>query len=319
MIKLLRGWKGWSIFLMICLGWSSFAWPYEVEKVTNGGTITGKVTLRGPTPVPRAFPMVLYPFGDFCKKISNGKGLVLLREFNVDGEGGLQDAVVAVQSVPSGKAFRSRDTELVTVNCMFHPGDVPESEQFEVHQGHLVHIHPLLTVLRNHTQLSVINRDPIDHAAQVYQPQKGNRVLSFPIPVAYRRPSHGFVELEKDMRIVQIICELHEYMQTWAWVVDNPYFAKSEKDGSFTIDQLPPGTYKITAWHPHLKPIEKVVTIPPGGTVSLNFEFDANQVVRPIYETQEQFRIPPQRDPMVDLMGCEGPYCVKREHKMEDH
>jgi hypothetical protein len=302
------------IAMMVCLAWGSIAWPYETGEVTNGGTIKGKVSLRGPIPEPRVFPLALYPFGDFCKKISNGEGLVLLREFNVDGEGGLQDAVVAVQGVPRGKAFRYRDTDLVTVNCMFHPADVPESEQFEMHDGQLVHVHPLVTVMRNHVQLSVTNRDPVDHAAQVYQPEKGNRVLSFPIPVSLKASS-GYVDLEEGRQIAQIICEMHEYMQTWAWIVDNPYFAKTKKNGAFTVERLPPGTYKVTVWHPHMKPIEKIVTVPPDGTVSIDFEFDAGQVVRPIYETQEQFRIPPERDPTVDLKGCEGPYCVRREHE----
>ena len=314
MKTLLRNFNGWALAVMICLVWASVSRAYEAGEVANGGTITGKVTLRGPTPEPRAIPMVLYPFGDFCKKISNGEGVVLLREFNVDGAGGLQDAVAAVQGVVRGKSFRYRDTELVTVNCMFHPLEVPENEQFEVQDGRLVHVHPLVTVMRNHAQLYVTNRDPIDHAAQVYQPEKGNRVLSFPVPVAFRGPSSGYVELEAGRRIVQIICEMHEYMQTWAWVVDNPYFARTKKDGSFTIDKLPPGTYKVTVWHPHLKPIEKIVTVPADGAVPLDFEFDAAQVVRPIYETQKQFRITPERDPTVDLMGCEGPYCVRQEH-----
>ncbi|MBI3610576.1 MAG: carboxypeptidase regulatory-like domain-containing protein [Nitrospirae bacterium] len=315
MKKLVRGCERLAMAVMVCWAWGSIAWPYEAGEVANGGTITGKVTLRGPIPEPRVFPMVLYPFGDFCKKISNGEGLVLLREFNVDGAGGLQDAVVAVQGVPRGKAFRSRDTELVTMNCMFHPADVPEGEQFEVHEGRLVHVHPLLTVMRNHTLLSVANRDPVDHAAQVYQPEKGNRVLSFPIPVSFKKAASGVVDLEEGRQIAQIICEMHEYMQTWTWVVDNPYFAKTRKGGAFTIEKLPPGTYKVTAWHPHMKPIEKSVTVPPDGTVSLDFEFDARQVVRPIYETQDQFRIPPERDPTADLKGCEGPFCVRREHE----
>ncbi|MBI3810984.1 MAG: carboxypeptidase regulatory-like domain-containing protein [Nitrospirae bacterium] len=299
--------------VVICLAWASVAQPYEAGEVTNGGTITGKVSLFGRIPEPRSFPMVLYAYGDFCKKISNGDGLVLLREFHVDGEGGLQDAVVAVQDVRRGKAFRYRDTDLVTMNCMFHPLEVPESDQFEVRDGQLVHVHPLVTVMRNHVQLSVTNRDPVDHGAQVYQPEKGNRVLSFPIPVSLKA-STGYVDLEEGRQIAQIICETHEYMQTWAWIVDNPYFAKTKKNGMFTIEKLPPGTYKVTAWHPHMKRIEKMVTVPPDGTVSLDFEFDAAQVNRPIYETQRQFRIMPERDPMVDLKGCEGPYCVRREH-----
>jgi hypothetical protein len=198
---------------------------------------------------------------------------------------------------------------------MFHPMEVPENEQFGFQDGRLVHIHPLVTVMRNHTRLSVTNRDPIDHAAQVYQPEKGNRVLSFPIPVGYRKSvNSGTVAMEAGRQIAQIICEMHEYMQTWAWVVDNPYFARTKRDGSFTIDKLPPGTYKVTAWHPHLKPIEKFVTVEADGMVPLDFEFDATEVVRPIYETQRQFRITPEREPMVDLMGCEGPFCVRHDH-----
>jgi len=292
---------------------ASAAWSYEMADVENGGTITGTVTLRGEVPEPRVFPLVLYPFGDFCKKISDGAGHIVLKEFNVDQTGGLQDAVVAVLDVKRGKAFRYRDTELLTINCMFHPADVPESEQFELHDGQLTHVHPLVTVMRNESVLSVTNKDPIMHAAQVYQPEKGNRVLSFPIPVSYK-PHSGFVALEKNKRTVQIICGMHEYMQSWAWVADNPYFVRTHRGGGFTIDNLPPGTYQVAVWHPHMRPLIKEMTVPANGTVTLNFELDASQVTRPMYETQAQFRIPPGRDPTVDIEGCEGPYCVRREH-----
>ena len=299
--------------LILCLAWSASAKEYQTVDVKHGGTITGKITLHGPLPEPRVFPMVLYPFGDFCKKISDGEGLVVLKEFNADETGGLQDAVVAVQNVEQGKAFRSNENKLVTVNCMFHPADVPENEQFGMHEGNLVHIHPLVSIMRNHHILSVVNRDPVVHDAQVYQKETGHRVVRFPIPVS-NRTNRGWVDLDPGKRIAQIICGMHEYMQTWAWIVDNPYFAKTRRGGAFTIDKLPPGTYKVIAWHPHLNPIEKIVTVPPDGEVALNFDFNAREVVRPIYETQEQFRIPPDRDPNIDLMGCEGPYCARREH-----
>ncbi len=304
---------GFAVVLAVWAVGAPVAWAYEMADVANGGTITGTVRLRGDVPEPRVFPMVLYPFGDFCKKISDGEGHVVLKEFNVEQGGGLQDAVVAVLNVKRGKPFRYRDTELLTVNCMFHPADVPEGEQFELHDGQLTHVHPLVTVIRDDSWLSVTNRDPIMHAAQVYQAEKGNRVLSFPIPVSYKAHG-GFVDLERGKRIVQIICGMHEYMQTWAWVADNPYFATARKDGTFTIERLPPGTYLVAAWHPHMDPLVKEVTVPANGSIDIDFELDAAQVVRPIYETQTQFRIPPERDPNVDLQGCEGPYCVRRPH-----
>jgi len=284
---------------------------YQAVRVINGGTLTGKVTLKGDIPEPRAFPIVLYAFGTYCKKISDGKGHVLLREFNVDDGAGLQDAVISVQGVEKGKRFHHIRNEYVSTNCMFHPAKVPDNEQFEVHDGKMHHVHPLVAVMENHQPLYVGNRDPILHNGQVYQKERGNRVLNFPVPVSQGLHG-GYVHFDSGNRILEMICGMHEFMQAWGWMVDNPYYAKTKKGGAFTIDELPPGTYKVTAWHPHLKPIEKEVTVVPGGTVSLDFEFDAQTVHRPYYESQKWFRIGPESDPYVDVTGCEGPFCVTR-------
>lgn len=302
------------VWLICVLFGTAPGFAYELGEVSDGGTITGRVSLSGPLPVPRAIPIVLYPFGDYCKKISDGNGRVLLREFNVDPNGGLQDAVVVVQDVKRGKPFRFTKNEFITTNCMFHPYDVPEDQQFEMHNGHQVHIHPLVLIIRNDQLLSVLNRDPIVHNAQVYQPEKGNQVLNFPIPVS-NEIHGGYVHIESGKKIVQLICGMHEYMQSWGKVVDNPYYAKTNKNGVFTIDRLPPGAYRITAWHPQLKLIEKEIMVPPNGNVSVDFDFDAREVVRPNYETQSVFRMGPGYEQPFhkpeDVKGCEGPFCVR--------
>jgi hypothetical protein len=297
--------------LLIASGWGGVsAFAYDEIDVQHGGTITGKVTLNGPVPEPRVFPIVLYPFGSYCKKISDGQGRILLKEFNVAADGGLQDAVVSVQAVEAGKPFPEMKNDFIAVDCMFHPADVPDSEQFGVHKGMLHHIHPLVSVMRNDRPLRVINRDPIIHNGQVFQKEKGNIVLNFPLPVSDDWYG-GVLHFDKGKRIVEMVCGMHEFMQTWGWIVDNPYFAKTGDGGTFAIDRLPPGTYKVTAWHPHMKPIEKEVTVPADGTVALDFSFDAGQVVRPHYETQDQFRVGPEAMPHEDLEGCEGPFCEK--------
>ena len=300
------------LFLLIVTGsWMvSETAAYEEVHVKNGGSITGKIILDGPVPEPRVFPIALYPFGTFCKKISDGKGLVLLKEFKVAEDGGLQDAVIAVRDVKSGKPFVPIRNDFIAVDCMFHPADVSDDEQFEVHEGRLVHVHPLVGVMQNHQPLRVKNMDPIIHNGQVYQKEKGNIVLNFPLPISDQWFG-GEVHFNKGKRIAQMICGMHEFMQTWGWIVDNPYYAKTKKGGAFTIEDLPPGTYQVTAWHPHIKPVEKTVIVPPNGQVSLDFEFDARQVVRPHYETQEKFRIGPNAMEDEELEGCEGPFCVK--------
>ena len=65
----------------------------------------------------------------------------------------------------------------------------------------------------------------------------------------------------------------------------------------------------MVAWHPRLRVIEKKITVPPDGTVELNFEFDSADVQRPIYESQEKFRMGPEALPEEHLEECEPPYC----------
>lgn len=266
---------------------------YEEIDISDGGAIQGKVILKGPIPEPRVFPLVLYPFGPFCKKISDGEGNVRLQEFIVGKGGELGDAVVAVQQIKKGKPFQPIQTNFEAVDCMFHPADVPDDEQYSLDsEGRLHHEHPNVTVLENHRQISMVNKDPIVHNIQVFQNEKGNIILNVPLP-PHAKEAGGVLNFAEGKRISQMICGMHEFMQSWGFVVDNPYYTKTKKDGVFTIDKLPPGTYKVTAWHPHFKVVEKEITVPAKGTVSLNFEFDSKEVQRPIYETQKDRRISP--------------------------
>ncbi len=300
----------WIIGLMLSgsAGVASASDYEEIEPI-NGGTITGKVTLKGSIPEPRIFPVVLYPFGPFCKKISDGQGLIRLEEFIVGPDEGMQDAIVAVQQVKQGKPFPHIKEDLVTVDCMFHPADVPDEEQFIVTEEKKVrHAHPLVMALENNRPISVVNKDPIIHNGQVFQNEKGNIILNFPLPVS-NEPRGGVLNFEPGKRISQMICGMHEFMQSWGFVVDNPYYAKTKRDGDYVIDQLPPGTYKVTAWHPHLKPIVREVTVPADGAVSLDFEFDSTQVKRPSYESQDKFRIGPEAKPHDHLEECDILFC----------
>jgi hypothetical protein len=280
-----------------------FAEDYREAPVPNGATIRGKVILNGPRPAPRVFPLMLYPFGPFCKRISDGNGNVVLQEFLVGPEGGLQDAVVVVEDVKAGKPFPDLPFEMVAEDCMFHPADADRSETTLVGEdGRVRHAHPVVAVFRNHAPISILNRDPIIHNGQVFQSERGNIVLNFPLPVS-NQPNGGPIHFDSGKRIAQLICGMHEFMQNWGYIVDNPYYAKTKRDGEYTIDRLPPGTYRIKAWHPHLGPILQEVTLRPNETVTVNFEFDAETVQWPHYESQEKFRIGPGAHPHEGLTG----------------
>ena len=70
---------------------------------------------------------------------------------------------------------------------------------------------------------------------------------------------------------LEITCDLHPWAKAWILVLDHPYFAASEKNGSFSIDDIPPGTYHVKAWHPLLGTAEQSITVAAGkpATVAL--------------------------------------------------
>jgi plastocyanin len=70
---------------------------------------------------------------------------------------------------------------------------------------------------------------------------------------------------------IPLLCNVHAEMSAYVVVLDNPYFGVTAKDGSFTIDNVPPGTYKLKTWHEKLKTIEQDVTVEGGKTVEVSF------------------------------------------------
>src|SRR4051812_44971155 len=95
-----------AVFMIaLLLADRSSGWGYDESGIASGGTISGKVILKGPPPPARIFHLIFSPNIDFCSKVSDGKGNRLLKEFRVSGDGGFQDVVIAVVGVKQGKRF----------------------------------------------------------------------------------------------------------------------------------------------------------------------------------------------------------------------
>ncbi len=63
------------------------------------------------------------------------------------------------------------------------------------------------------------------------------------------------------------LCSVHPEMLAYVFVGQNPFAAVVGKDGKFEIANVPPGTYKLAVWNPHLKAPEKAVSVAAGKTV----------------------------------------------------
>jgi hypothetical protein len=53
-------------------------------------------------------------------------------------------------------------------------------------------------------------------------------------------------------------------------VAKTPYTVLSDKDGNFSITDIPPGTYTLKIWHEKLGETEQTVVIRAGETTETN-------------------------------------------------
>lgn len=67
------------------------------------------------------------------------------------------------------------------------------------------------------------------------------------------------------------LCSIHPEMLAYIFVTQNPYAAVVDAKGSFTIKDVPPGTYQLAVWNAKLKAPEKPVTVAAGKTVEETF------------------------------------------------
>jgi hypothetical protein len=56
--------------------------------------------------------------------------------------------------------------------------------------------------------------------------------------------------MSSSRRPVKLECDIHAWMSAYLLVRDNPYFAVTDKDGKFSIKNLPVGEHTFIAWHP---------------------------------------------------------------------
>jgi plastocyanin len=73
--------------------------------------------------------------------------------------------------------------------------------------------------------------------------------------------------------IVRVFCDIHSHMSAFVLVFGHPYFATTDADGRYRIDNIPAGTYTVVAWHEGESRDPRSVVIPAqGGIIEQDFE-----------------------------------------------
>lgn len=220
---------------------------YVEITVTNGGGIRGISSFIG-SPPPQGVIQVTKDSEAFGNTIPNERLIV-------SANGMIKNVVVFIQEITEGKSL---PTNL--------PSVTNRGGRFVDH----VQVFPQREIL-------IRSEDPVLHNTHPYfgRKEEGGRSL---YNVAMSPPNEGEAKevrrpLNRGAGMYQLRCDAHDWMRGWVWVLDHPYGAVSAEDGTFVIDDIPPGTYMLTAWHETLGEQEMEVTVLAGTTVDANFEF----------------------------------------------
>ena len=61
-------------------------------------------------------------------------------------------------------------------------------------------------------------------------------------------PAGRFAAARYVLGVVTLLCNIHEQMLGYVFVLQNPYFARVAADGSYVIDGVPDGGYSVALW-----------------------------------------------------------------------
>lgn len=222
---------------------------YKEGTVSNGGTITGSVKFAGKDQPPKVYGIT--KDNDVCSTGERKIDYVRVKD------GHLMDTVVYLEKVKTGKPFPADigDGVLDQKGCEFKP---------------------FLQVMKNKSKLSATNSDPVLHNIHTYELIRGDAKGPKKTVFNVSQPKPGTVtNLIKMKRgpAIKVECDAHDFMHGFVFVAKNPYFAKVGEDGEYTINNVPPGKYKIKAWHGMLKSQKASVTVNAGGSATVDFTF----------------------------------------------
>jgi plastocyanin len=142
----------------------------------------------------------------------------------------------------------------------------PPAEHALMDQKNMTFIPHVLPILAG-TTVDFLNSDDVLH--NVFSPDKC--ADSFNLGTWPKGQKRSFTFKNPGCRAV-LLCKVHPEMEGYVVVLENPYFAVSNKDGSYSIKNVPPGTYTVSIWHEKLKGSSVKVTVPASGSVTQDFE-----------------------------------------------
>ena len=190
-----------------------------------GGTISGVVTVTGAKPDAKVTSLPITKDEKVC-----GKGTKSSERFISGAGDGLANTIVWLDDIHQGVAM-----------------SWPESVTIDQKDCHYA---PHIQLAKVGATLVVANDDPILHNIHGYKGlTKTDTKFNIATPTKGMKVANDQTKLD-EKGMVSFVCDAgHSWMNAYIQVAEHPYYALTDKDGKFSLGNVPPGTYKIKYWH----------------------------------------------------------------------
>jgi hypothetical protein len=259
-------------FLFACLFLTGSAMtqpPYKEIEVKNGGSIRGKVLLRSKdVKLPK---ISITKDSTVCGKAKENPTLI------VSSDGGVKNAIVYLEGVTQGKKMAGlMKQEIDQIQCQYEP-------------------HVL--VVPSACKVDILNSDSVLHSVHAYD-LSGASATGLPTIFNIALPLKG-QRIPKQLpstRMLLNLCDAgHPWMNSYVMLATHPYYAVTDAEGNFALDQVPAGAYTIKMWHEPVLDIHekttshdymksketvvtKKVTVKAGAQLTIDFDLPAPQM-----------------------------------------
>ncbi len=241
---------------------------YTVIEVEEGGTIEGTVRFAS---APSVWSVPVSKDEEGCRHTSHPSERVVFDAQTL----GVANCVISLVDISEGKDWT---------------GDLALKDRTAVIDQRECKYVPHILSVRAKTQVNVRNSDVVVHNIHVY---KGSLAMTqsnfFTQPNSFEADVGDAFLTKPDKYIVG--CDIHPWMNAYVWVFSHPYFSVTAKDGTFRIENVPPGTYTLRCWHEGMQEValysagaisgydygddfeeDREVDVKPGATAKVSFE-----------------------------------------------
>lgn len=214
----------------------------------TAGTIVGKVVMTGTPPKETPINMKGTPA---CADQHTEQ--VFTNRVVSNDKGELKDVFVWIKTGLEGKNFEvvGEPPVLDQKGCVYEP------TVFGIQAGQT---------------LRILNSDPTLHNVHAIGADgKGKDYFNLAMP-------QKGMELKRDDFkeadvLVKFKCEVHPWMFAWGGVVGHPYFATTDGEGNFKLENVPAGKYTVAAWQRRGGFQEMEVTVEAKAEATANFTY----------------------------------------------